>query len=323
MEDASMNTALDIEQIAARWLLRREQPDWTDADEIGLEAWLDESFAHKAAYWRLEHGWRAADRLGAIGPSATASPRPWWRNRRVLAIAATLVLTCCLGAITMLAVRQGADQRIRVATAIGERREIALADGSHVTLNTDTALRAAIVDGRRRVWLDRGEAFFDVVHEPTHPFIVVAGGHRVTVLGTAFSVRRESGAMKVAVERGAVRIDDDAAAADARGTVVAAGDIAIARGRSVLLAGRSETKVEDALSWRNGTLTFDQVTLAEAAAEFNRYNRRQIRFGDAQAAEIRIGGSFEAGNIDAFAHLLHEAFGLRIRDNGSSVTISS
>ena len=70
-------------------------------------------------------------------------------------------------------------------------------------------------------------------------------------------------------------------------------------------------------------LTFEQVTLEQAAHEFNRYNRRQIRLGDAQAARLRIGGSFEATNVDAFTRLLHDAFGLRVTTDPDGVTIKS
>ena len=56
-------SAREIEQQAALWLVRREEPEWTAADEAMLAAWLEESMAHKAAFWRLEFGWREADRI--------------------------------------------------------------------------------------------------------------------------------------------------------------------------------------------------------------------------------------------------------------------
>jgi transmembrane sensor len=323
-----MSAADRIEERAALWLVQRDEPEWDASDDAALAAWLDESFAHQAAFWRLEHGWRAADRIVATG-AAVAEPTPeerparWWRSTALMALAAVLVLACCIGLMVARGKPEDAPQQVRFATAVGERRSVELADGSRVMLNTDSVMRAAIVDGRRRVWLDKGEAFFDVVHQADHPFVIATGGHRVTVLGTRFSVRRDGSATKVAVERGAVRIDDGHPTTEERGTIVAAGDVAIARGHSVLLAARSSDGIEDLLSWRTGVLTFDQTTLAEAAEEFNRYNRRQIRFTDQKAAQIRIGGSVEAGNIDAFARLLHEAFGLEVEHDTAGVTISS
>lgn len=60
-------TASEIERQAALWLMRSEEADWSEADALALQKWLDISYAHKAAYWRLEYGWRAADRIGALG----------------------------------------------------------------------------------------------------------------------------------------------------------------------------------------------------------------------------------------------------------------
>jgi transmembrane sensor len=75
------------------------------------------------------------------------------------------------------------------------------------------------------------------------------------------------------------------------------------------------------LSWRQGLLTFDQTTLAAAADEFNRYNRKQLVVEPA-AAEIRIGGSFEAANVDGFVRLLHDGFGLNVAQSDSEILIS-
>jgi transmembrane sensor len=69
-------------------------------------------------------------------------------------------------------------------------------------------------------------------------------------------------------------------------------------------------------------LTFDHTTLGDAAAEFNRYNRQQIIIADPEAASIRIGGTFQAANVDAFARLLREAYGLRVEVRDGQTRIS-
>lgn len=319
-----MSAVRDIEQQAAHWLVVREQPEWSADDARALSAWLDESIAHKAAFWRLEAGWRAADRLAATRVGSPAAPARRWMPTRVWAIAASVALVC----MAVLAMWQfspgGVDSAgIRVATAVGDRRQVALADGSAVTVNTASTVRASFAGGQRQVWLDRGEAYFEVAHDRRHPFVVFAGGRKVTVLGTKFSVRRDGDTVTVAVAEGRVRVEDSDPATPERAAIITAGDVAIARGQSMLLADRSEERVQDALSWRRGVLTFDQVTLEQVAHEFNRYNRRQIRLGDAQAGRMRIGGSFEATNIDAFTRLLHDAFGLRVVNDRDGVTIKS
>ena len=62
-----MSRARDLEQRAAHWVLRQEEAGWSTADQHDLDRWLAESNSHKAAFWRLEHGWREADRIGSLG----------------------------------------------------------------------------------------------------------------------------------------------------------------------------------------------------------------------------------------------------------------
>jgi transmembrane sensor len=319
-----MKSAGDLEQLAAKWLIAREQPDWTSGQAQALQVWLNESVAHRATFWRLETGWNAADRLAATRGGAAIDPDPRRVPAAAWAIAASLLLFCAATLALWQFLPGRADRSaISVATAIGDRRHVALSDGSAVTVNTASAMRASFASGQRRVWLDRGEAYFEVAHDRRRPFVVFAGGRKVTVLGTKFSVRREGDTVTVAVVEGRVRVEDSNPAAPERAAIITAGDVAIARGRSMLLADRSEQRMQDTLAWRRGVLTFDQVTLEQAAREFNRYNRRQIRLGDAEAARLRIGGSFEATNIEAFTRLLHDAFGLRVVSDPDGVMIKS
>ena len=183
-------------------------------------------------------------------------------------------------------------------------------------------MRAAIDEDRRAVWLDRGEAYFEVAHDPSRPFVVYAGQRRVTVLGTKFSVRRVGDGIEVAVVEGRVRLDPLRDQAKAKPAVVTRGDLVIAKGEATLVTARSVEKVESELSWRQGMLVFDRSTLAEAVAEFNRYNQRKLVVDDPDIAALRIGGSFEAENIDAFARLLQDAFGLDVEDQGGEIVIS-
>lgn len=316
-----MTTARDLEHLAAEWLVRRDDTGWTSNDELALAQWLDEDIAHKAAYWRLEHGWRAVDRLGAAKNIAPPVSAKGWSFDRVAALAACLLLALSLAAGGWL-LRREAPTVTRIAAAKGVRKEVRLADGSRLTVNTESQLRVAVNHVDRKVWLDRGEAYFQVAHDAGHPFEVIAGDRRITVLGTRFAVRRDGQTVRLTVTEGRVRFEN--ANYESGGeAIVVAGGIAVARGRSLLLADRPPAAIADMLSWRRGVLTFDQTTLSDAVAEFNRYNRRQLRVVDDRAARLRIGGSFDATNADAFARLLHSAFGLEVTESGDTLTISS
>ena len=318
--------ASDVEQRAALWLVKRGQPDWSSQDQTELTAWLALSMGHKAAYWRLEHGWREADRVGALGLLKQEEQAPLSRAARWWPIAAAASIVGVIAVGTLELSHQAtapalADQHY--ATRVGGHRMVPLVDGSRVELNTATTLRTAVTPQHREVWLDRGEAYFEIAHLDGRPFVVHAGSRTVTVLGTKFAVRRDGDKVTVSVIEGRVKVDDAQRPDEVPSAILTAGDVAVARGPATLLAAKSQERVESTLAWRGGMLNFDHISLADAAAEFNRYNRKPIRIVDPETAEIRIGGTFQASNVDAFVRLLHEAYGLRVETSPDAVTISS
>lgn len=321
-----MSAARDIEARAADWLMRSEEPDWSEEAQAELDAWLAEADANKAAYWRLEQGWRQADRLAALRahdePDELAPHR---RMRWGWAVAASLALTIGIGSYTSDIWQTPAPQleTTRIATKVGMRKLVRLDDGSQIDLNTGSAIRTAVDTKTRIVWLDQGEAYFNIKKRKGEQFVVHAGTKTITVLGTKFSVRKDGDRISVVVEEGRVRVEDSALAGSARSTVIEGGDVAVSRGPSTLVTTAGSDKVDDALAWRDGMLSFDQRSLAEVAAEFNRYNEKKLVIGDAEAGAIRIGGTFKSDNVDAFVRLLRDAYGLKIEDDGASVKISS
>jgi len=310
-----MTPAVHIEEEAARWLLRREEPGWSEADAQALEAWLTDSSAHQAAFWRLEHGWRRADRLAARPLPAPKTKTPW--SRRFAPLAASLV--ALIGAGVWLA--HDAAGRV-YATDVGGHEVAPLPDGTRVELNTDTKLRADVTREHREVWLDKGEAYFEVAHDKAHPFTIYAGKRKVTVLGTKFSVRRTGDEVQVTVVEGRVRVDPVDAPKPTPPAVLTPGQIAIAKGAATLVTPKTVAAAQSELSWRQGMLVFDQYTVERAAEEFNRYNRRKIIVTSPEAAAIRIGGTFETDNIDGFVELLQQGYGLKIEKTDDSVKIT-
>lgn len=315
-----------IEDAAVEWLIRRDETLWSAADALSLEAWLDESMAHKAAFWRAEQGWRGVDRVRSLGNQGSAErPSKFSRPARTWhLIAASLVVAFGTGLLwlSMTTFDAAASKPERFATAVGARKTVPLADGSKVELNTATVVRASVGEQAREIWLDAGEAYFEVRHIDGRPFKVHAGRQTVTVLGTKFSVRRDADRVVVNVREGRVRVDDGDVAS-ARAIIIDAGSFAIARDRSTLLSEKSQQRVEDALAWRGGMLSFDQVPLSEVAAEFNRYNKRPIIILDPDAGAISIGGTFQASNVEAFGRLLRDAYGLKVEVDANAVKISS
>lgn len=335
-----MRSAIEIEKRAARWLVRRQEPGWSEKDQEELDAWLRESTAHEVAFLRQEYGWSKVDRLtvlraapapgqeqatrlecesGEIEDSAP-SVRQERRVRRRLGWAAAAAVV--LAVVALFSYRDLLTRDL-YATSIGGHEVVPLPDGSRIELNTNTRVRARFTPEVRSVWLERGEAYFEVAREAERPFVVYAGGRRVTVLGTKFSVRLDTDANRIqlAVTEGRVKLEELRAKEPAPPVIAVGGDKVVAEGASMRVASRSVESVSRDLSWREGLLRFDQTTLSEAAEEFNRYNRKKLVVEPA-AADIRIGGSFEAVNVDGFARLLGQGFGLQVAESEDEVRIS-
>jgi len=311
-----MTRAQDIEAKAAEWLMRREQSQWSQADQAALDGWLDESMAHKAAFWRLEHTWQIADRIGALAARDNA-PRPrratlHLKRWRASALAASLLLAMVFIALHSRPTSAPQPHAGTFDTGIGGHRIVALEDGSRMELNTATMLRTMISSKRRDVWLDRGEAFFEVAHIEDSLFVVHAGPRTITVVGTQFSVRRDGDKVTVAVLKGRVRVEDPERGESSATTTVTPGDVAIGSGSSTMVISKPIAAIEDKLTWRDGRLVFAATSLAEVADEFNRYNHQQLVITDPAVAAIRISGTFKASNVEAFVRLLKEAYGLKV-----------
>lgn len=318
-------TSHQIEQRAAEWLMRSSEPDWSAQAEAERDAWLAESDAHKAAYWRLEAGWHQADRLRALRSHDVQDElAPRRRAGWLWQAAATIVLVLGVGSFVWSGWSFGLPppETTRFATAVGVRKTIELNDGSRIEMNTGSEIRASLDASTRTIWLDKGEAYFDIAKRNGQRFVVHAGTKTVTVLGTKFVVRRDGDKVTVIVEEGRVRVEDSVQTGPERATIIAAGQLAIARGPSTLVTTKGSDEVESALAWRDGMLSFDQRALSEVAAEFNRYNERKVLIGDVEAGDIRIGGTFKASNVDAFVRLLRDAYGLKVEENATSITIS-
>lgn len=318
--DEIAKRAADIEARAADWLQRRHFWNWTDEDEARLNAWLSEALAHRVAFWRLNAGFSRTDRLAALRPApleAAASRRAF---SIIVKLAAAFAVVAVLGIAGADYVLQPSDRTF--ATPVGGHESVTFSDGSRIELNTDTVLRARMTSDKRLVWLDRGEAFFEVKHDPAHPFVVMAGNRRVVDLGTKFSMRRDAGRLEVAVMQGRVQFAASGSGKHALSALLTSGDVAVSTPTSISVTRKSSQELVNQLGWRGGLLVFKHATLADAASEFNRYNRTKLVIADPAAARLKIYGVFRADNIDDFTRLAQMVLELHVTRQGDEIVIT-
>ncbi len=315
----SVAGAKDIQEQAALWLMDvRDRLDWNTQDQAQLDAWLARSHAHRIAYLRLEAAWNRTHRLAALrgAPAALSASRKFLPL--MLGAAATLAVAAVL-VIRAMAL-QGAITKT-YATALGERKTIALTDGSEIELNTSTVLRIA-GDNARKVWLDKGEAYFQIKHDSSHPFTVTVEGHRVVDLGTKFRIRQSKDRVEVALMEGRARFESADDSVRAYPVFLSPGDVVVAKSDSMAVLKKAPQELSNELGWRRGVLIFKHTALAEAASEFNRYNSTKLVIANPAIARVEIGGTFPADDVTAFARVARDLLKLHVEFKDKEVVIS-
>jgi transmembrane sensor len=307
-----------VAQTAADWIQRRQFWNWSKVDQAELDAWLAENPLHLVTYLRLEAAWARTERLVALNRPLSETPRvaSESRNRWFPVRAAAVLIASGVAAGGLWFAQQPRESTY--TTPIGVHETISLADGSQIELNTDSALRTR-VDGNRRVAiLDRGEALFKIKHDAAHPFVVIAGDHRVTDIGTQFMVREQGARVEVAVLEGSARLDS----VNARSATLKAGDMAVVSSHSLVVTKKPQREIANSLAWQRGMLVFSQTPLADVAAELNRYNTKKLVIADADAARARIGGTFPTSGVEEVTAAARVLFGLHVEERGNEIVIS-
>ncbi len=317
-----MSTPAEIDAEASRWLAAHDARVATPEERAEFELWLDADIRHRVAYLRLKASWARADGLGGLRPldrdvdADLLKTRRVWRRTTPLAIAAGTLFVAF--AIALLwSTQQMAWQRHE--TRVGGFSRIVLEDGSVVDLNTDSEIRVRVDGSRRDVQLLRGEGRFRVAHDAARPFEVSAGGLAVRAIGTAFSVRlRESEQVDVLVTQGKVAVDSPHHPGS---PTLLAGDVARVAGGHVSVERFAPDVLDRRLAWTSGQLQFRGESLAEAVAEFNRYNNRRLELADSALATLRVGGNFDATDPESFAAAVEKAFNLRVVSSDTAVIV--
>ncbi|AZC51878.1 MULTISPECIES: FecR family protein [Pseudomonas] len=289
---------------AAQWFVRLQEPAIDAEERQRFDAWLAEHDAHRDEYQLLQSLWAATDlvpkaRLLALceAPKLAIKRRPLLRY----AVAAG-VLAVAVGLGLFSGLNQPAGYSAEFVTALGERRHVALPDGSQVDLNSRSRLLVRYEQGQRSVELSEGEAMFSVEHDSSRPFVVAAGAGKVTVTGTRFDVRRDASQTRVAVEQGRVKVQGrDAADSDFVNLTAGLGTAVDAQGK---VAAAYAVDPQALTAWRSGKLVFNNASLSEVAAEVSRYREQPLRVGSEAVGRLRLTSVFKADDTDALLKAL-------------------
>ena len=309
-----------VQSSASEWLERRERDDWSERDQREFDFWLTASPAHVIAYMRVEDVWNRANRLQALNHPERGTAEVfgrWPLVGKIAAVCAMAVLAGIGGVIYAFAPRDAI-----YTTELGQRENLQLADGSQIELNTDTTLRINTAGDNKTVTLEKGEAYFDIKHDAKRLFVVRAGNNRVVDLGTKFLVHQSADRVRVAVFEGRARFDLAASGVSAQSAVLTPGEVAVAAAGKMSVKKISPQVLVDALSWRRGELVFHFTSLADATAEFNRYNQKKLVVQGSEVARLEIGGTFGMHDVAGFGRQVRQLLGVRADDRGAEIVLS-
>ena len=324
----------EIDEEAAVWVWRMDSDSVSAANRDAFNSWLRRDSRHRRAYEDLTHVWTGLNGLAEAKREekiatftrtsagfGLAKRSVWWG-----AAAAAIVAAVAIAAW----MRMGSELQT-LATAVGQQRSVTLADGSVVSLNTNTIVETKLQRTVREITLRQGEAHFQVAHDRSRPFLVHAGDAVVRAVGTQFEVRlRSDQHVDVLVNEGRVEVRSEAAAepagsatgvraARSRVHTLAAGQQLSATGNDYSVVPVSTHRLSSVLAWRDGAVVFDGETLADAIAEIGRYTDQRIIVNDPQIAGLRVGGRYRTGDVQAFFDALQTAFPVSIRHGSNGV----
>ncbi len=300
MKDSVLEQAQD-------WVVLLHSGHVTEADKEAFRAWLKSDPEHSAIYAREEQFWRdlsmteafvpQEDYMSVSGQAPSQAQQvnivPLTRRRpaAIWAIAAMLLLVIGAGYMRWWQPDNGMQS---FSTGLGEVQEIALSDGSRVFLGASSNMAVSIGKNSREVELLAGQAYFDVQKNDAAPFSVVSGSFQTTVLGTAFEVTTGAYA-RVAVVEGMVKVQS-LATKESGQKLLEAGYQVEADSTGTL----SDIKpVQGAMpgGWRNGRLSYEDVSLGELTADINRYYGPGVIIGDEVLNSLRVNASFPPNQV--------------------------
>ncbi len=305
----------DIDAAAASWDARLRSGRPTPQDQRAFQAWLQSDARHQITHDQLQASLRTlrshADlpELSALRDEARNFVQKSQRRRIMTRVSAGIGMAAAglLFFVMPQADNSAINLRPLVAevtytTANDEHSKVTLADGSVVTLDSDSRMAVRLSAARRDISLLSGRALFKVAKDNSRPFVVKAGSRTITALGTLFDVRVTPREMRVTLAEGSVSVKPVAAGRKARPQILKP------RQQLVVVTGAPNASlrtvdIDNALAWVDRQFFFEDEPLASAVDEMNRYADRKIVV-DPAVADLRISGMFRVNNQAGFIEAL-------------------
>ncbi len=283
-----------VAERALEWLVELQAGDAPPQVRQAWAHWRAEHPDHERAWQRIESVQSRLQPLSApetagVARAALSSPKQKPRRHAIK----TLATLAFASGLTWMA-REHTPWRQWVAdyrTAVGERRIVALPDGTQLVLNTDSAADILFNATERRVRLLAGEILITTAKDPhpsRRPFLVETVHGTAHALGTRYAVRQADGDTEVCVFQGAVEIRPRQADSHSQPRVLQAGTCARYTARDT---GTPFPADAGRIAWADGFIVARSMRLDAFIAELRRYSRASLSC-DPAIAGVKVSGSF-------------------------------
>ena len=286
---------------AAQWCVTLADDSVSNAQKRDFERWLAHSHEHQHAWEAMRDTWEVF--TGAEQPSLRETLENAYQQERSerqrllgkYSGAAILLISLLASSWWVSGTPSPMQLTADHYTVQGERKTVALADGSSLTLDTSSAIDVHFSSERRQIKLRKGRLFIDVAHDPQRVLEVVTPEGTIRALGTAFSVYRtqsEGGpTTRVTVYESRVDVCPD----NSDCQEVGSGNVGNVNNGTFSYQPRRLTETPD---WAEGTLILENQPLPDVLAELARYHRGTLRYGDETLSELTVSGVLPLNDID-------------------------
>jgi transmembrane sensor len=289
---------------AAFWIARLRSDAVTEEDHQQFALWLAANPEHTHAMDSMLDLW---DDLAVTRHMEQSSPLENPARRHWLK-ASLAVAACALFALVLTPQLNIDDETLHYQTRKGEQLQIDLADGSKISLNTNSSLSVSLTDDLRQVSLHRGEAFFQVKKNTRRPFVVDIGAAEVRVMGTAFNIHRRENQSDITVTEGVVRVTERGISGNrAPGTELLYANQSVSAGSKGLFRP-SLTDTVATVAWRDGKIVANGMPLVALVDEIARYHDVKIIIAEPDLAQRTVSGVFQLDSPDVILQALEYSF---------------
>lgn len=321
-----INQCSQIENEALDWLilLDGDHPP-TDSEIKELKQWLSTSAEHRKALRDLTQFWSDQSltelyvQVDSKEPVAQKTKNTW---------SFSPVLVACFMLVAFISwfnLNSGLGEKAQYFTSVGEQKEILLSDGSIIHLDTNSQIKVDFSDEIRALYLKQGQVFFNVAKDKQRPFRVFVDEGRVEAIGTAFNIALEESGMNLLVTEGVVAVakskQDSTDEYVTLGAINAGNQFQLPKKASLdslttnfnqKIVSLSKSELENGAAWLKGALVFNNEALIEVVKKINKYSNKPIVINEENVADIKIGGRFNVGELEAFLNLLESSFSVKV-----------